>query len=347
MGGRRKERTHRIGASLTIGVAVAFGLLLPARGRAQLESECAQAAGDYARAQQYCQLVAQTAQLAQPRLGLGLSGGNPVPGTASTLGKGLAGLPRFSVDLRATAVSTKIPDIRQEQSTEELSFALGSIGADASVGVFDGFSPVPTVGGLLSVDLLASAGFIPIPSGEGFQNEKPWTWAAGARLGILRESFVTPGVSVSAMYRSLPTVTYGDPELQTEDAFFQTNLKNTSVRAVVSKSLIVVGLAAGIGYDHYKSDVGFGVSVPAPALPTLPPACLSTPGRCEYRVEGAEISSHRMSYFGNVSLNFLLLNLVGELGWQSGGDLPTAAVDSRLQPNDGSIFGSLALRLTL
>lgn len=340
------------GASLMVVALGAIAVLLPARAAAQFESECQQQVesigfGDQAQrdaAQRYCVLVGQTAEVTQPRLGMGLTGGNPVPGTGSTLGKSFGGLPRFTVGLRATAASTKIPDVRQEGSTEDLSFALGSIDADAALGVFDGFSPAPTIGGLLSVDLLASAGFIPIPSGEGFQNRKPWTWSAGARVGILRESFVTPGVSLSAMYRRLPTVTYGDPALQTEDAFFRADLKNTSLRAVVSKNLMVVGLAAGLGYDHYSSTVGYGVAVTAPPVPGL---CVSNGGRCELRIADTDVSSHRLSYFGNVSLNFVVLNLIGELGWQSGGDLPTPAVDSRLQPKDGAIFGSLALRLTL
>jgi hypothetical protein len=36
-------------------------------------------------------------------------------------------------------------------------------------------------------------------------------WALGARVGILRESFTAPGVSVSAMYRSIGSFSYGDP----------------------------------------------------------------------------------------------------------------------------------------
>ncbi|MGH7475012.1 MAG: hypothetical protein ACRELD_01865 [Longimicrobiales bacterium] len=330
-----------------VAALAALILLSPRPVEAQLTSECKRAAdglpgvipaADRERVEQYCNLVALTVEATQPRLGLGLSGGNPVPGTGSTLGMRLGTLPRLSLALRATAVKTDIPDIRTETATGELTFPLGSIDADGALGLYSGFSVAPTVGGIGSVDLLASAGIIPVPSGEGFGDASPTTWAAGARVGLLRESFTLPGLSVSAMYRSLGEVTYGDSLLQQDDAYFHADLRQLSLRGVVSKDVLFFAFAAGAGWDRFTSDVAFGAS----SAGTFPGTNYIV------RIPSTELQTDATVVFGNLALNFLVANLVAELGWQSGGDLESAtlAPGRTVTGDDGTIFGSLALRLS-
>ena len=46
---------------------------------------------------------------------------------------------------------------------------------------------------------------------KGFAEDTPdFSYGVGARLGLLRESFTMPGISVSLMYHRLGTVSYGD-----------------------------------------------------------------------------------------------------------------------------------------
>ena len=80
------------------------------------------------------------------------------------------------------------------QGLEIDEFSRGRI--DASVGVLQGLSIFPTVGGLGSIDMLASLGFAAPPDGEGFDGSLI-SWGLGAKLGILRESFTLPGLTAS------------------------------------------------------------------------------------------------------------------------------------------------------
>ncbi|MGH7481806.1 MAG: hypothetical protein ACRELV_06585 [Longimicrobiales bacterium] len=344
-----------VGVGVGVGIALICTIVSVSPAAAQITAQCAQEAAainglssqDQQRIEQYCNVVGQSIEITQPRLGVSLSGGNPLPGTASTLGMRLGSLPRVSVDIRATAAVPEIPDLRSEQSLDEtLRFPLGSINADAGVGVFSGFSPAPTVGGMGSIDVIGSIGVIPISLAEddGFSDGTPLTWALGARVGILRESFTLPGISVTGMFRDLGQVEYGDPDFEDEDAFFNADLSALSVRGAVSKDFLFMSATAGIGWDRYSSTVGFGAEVED--------ACTLL-SSCSVAIRNAEIETDRVSYFGNVSLNFLIVNLVGELGWQAGGDLddPDAplppGVDMQELSQDGALFGSLALRLSI
>src|SRR5207253_5684532 len=109
---------------------------------------------------------------------------------------------------------------------------------DASFGVFTGFGLLPTVGGFLSLDLLGSAGILPAPTSKGFSGSAR-SYAGGARLGILRESFTAPGISGSVMYRRIEHITYGDAQFTARDAYFTLGGFNTvSLRGVISKRLL-------------------------------------------------------------------------------------------------------------
>lgn len=344
---RKHLKTTLAVASLALVAAPAAAQQMTAQCRQQAQQFGFPATNaDRQRIEQYCNIVAQTVELTQPRLGAGLSGGNPVPGTASTIGRRLGAMPRFSLNARVTAAVAEIPDISTEASTDEnLKFPLGGINADAALGVFNGFSPAPTVGGLGSLDLIGSVGIIPVSlvEDEGFSDENPVTWAAGARLGLLRESFTLPGVSVTGMYRKLGEFTFGDEQLQEDEAFFRSDLEALSVRGAISKDFFFLGLTAGAGWDRYTSNVSFGATTEGALAGTS----------YSVRVQEAELETDRTMFFGNVSLNFLIVNLVGEVGWQEGGELldPTAPVPPgstiREMAKDGALFGSVALRLSI
>lgn len=306
--------------------------LLAAPLQAQNEGLGEQCSGASAASRGFCQRVAEAVQVIEPRIGISFSGGNPVPGTASTLGMRLGTLPRISIGARLSAARVEIGGIESASDDDEQSFFVPSINVDGSIGIFSGLSLAPTIGGFGSIDLLASVGRIPLPEGEGFSGAAN-SWGAGLRVGLLRESFTAPGVSVSAMYRKVGEIEYGDPELNDQDAYFRLDDMSTwSVRAAASKRLLGFGLTGGAGYDRYSGGVNVQVRDP-----------LASGGR--FSLADDELESSRTTLFGNASLTLLILHLVGEVGWQSGGDADTSLPTDRIEK--AGLYGGLAIRVSL
>ncbi|HEX2187766.1 MAG TPA: hypothetical protein VHG51_02650 [Longimicrobiaceae bacterium] len=319
-----------------------------------------------------CYTVAQAVESAQPQLGIVLTGGNPTLGTASTGGIRLGILPRVSATAKANLVFVRLPDILAESAggaAQALNDATGipvpALSGTASVGVYPGFSVAPTVGGVGAVDLLGSATWLPVGSFdvEGFAEDTPdFSYGVGARLGLLRESFTTPGLSVSLMYHRLGTVAYGDvcsePALggitEQRDGYtvqagacfgdgdpgeFSVDLSSWSTRAAASKRLLGLGLTAGVGYDRFSSDAAFGFRTRCPA---------DVPGGCFARVSDLELDNGRWSGFVNGSFSLLMASLAAEVGWLQGEQaidgFPSA---SDFDPTEGTWFGSLGFRIAL
>jgi len=306
---------------------------------AELASRCDVADVDSA-VIEVCRLAVQAVEMAQPRIGIAAAGGNPVPGTASTIGMRLGSTPRVSVAGRVTGVWVRLPPVRDVGGREGSGFILPSINLDGAVGVFQGFSPAPTVGGVGSVDVVASLGLIAAPGASGISDGSTGTVSAGVRLGILRESFFFPGVSITGSYRRLGTVTVGDPGLDNGDGFYRLSGNSVlGVRAAAGKRIATVGITAGVGYDSFRSNVRIGARNPQ--------AGQEPGGSISFSVNGVE--STRFAAFGNVTWTLMILNLAGELGWQAGGervpgDLPAGV---RVEPGRRGLFGSLSARLTI
>jgi hypothetical protein len=293
--------------------------------RAQgLRDECAGASMEQSAR---CESVVDAASTLPARLAIAAAGGNPVAGTASTIGMRMPGSPRWSIALRTTAARAALPPIGDDAA---VSSTLWSINADATVGLFNGFNLMPTVGGFGSIDVLASAGVLSVSESAGFERSSPMTWALGARVGILRESFTAPGVSVSGMYRSLPDVEFGE---RATDPYFETSAQHVlTVRGTVGKRILGFGLTGGVGYDRTRADVSIvydEVDVTSQAVPV--------------GLSG-DITDSRTSFFGNVSWTMLILNFAGELGWQESADRPSGAHGNT---GKGGLFGGVAVRLAI
>jgi hypothetical protein len=208
---------------------------------------------------------------------------------------------------------------------------LSSVQGTATVGVFDGFFLAPTVGGFGSIDLSASAHWIKAPRERGF-DENVTGWGIGGRLGVLRESFTLPGVSLSVSRRWV-----GETELWSSEGqgFDGTgfDLAITSVRGVVGKDIFGVGLFGGAGWDRYSGDADI----------TVPPELTGTEGLGA----SGSIRSNRRIYFLGGSLTFLALQVSGELGLAEGFDAEVPATDGGgFDPGKRASYGSIAIRLT-
>lgn len=318
-------------------------------------------------AREFCGTVAQAVESAQPQLGILVAGGNPTLGVASTGGLRLGSLPRVSAIAKVNLVLVRLPEILAEQAggtaqrlNESTGLPAPAVSGTVSVGLFPGVRLAPTLGGIGSVDLLGSATWLPFTAFdlEGFgDGSAQVAYGGGVKVGLLRESFLTPGVAVSVLYRSLGTVSYGDvcPGTERDPAGaqlligrcigegdrgeFSFDLADWSTRAAIGKRLLGVGLTAGIGYDRLSSDIGFGFRDTGNSL--------GGAGTAFARVRGLQLDNDRWSAFANASITGLFATLALEAGWLQGSEpipqFPRSA--SEFDPADGSLFGSLGLRL--
>jgi hypothetical protein len=220
-----------------------------------------------------------------------------------------------------------LPDLTDPAALGETGFVATSAHAEIALGLFDGVRLLPTVGGFLSVDAFGRAAFLFLPESQGFGGGSS-SYAAGVRVGIFREGFTIPGVSVSASRRFVGSVDLGS---SADPASVSVDPSVTSFRATVGKDLFAVEWLAGIGWDDFGGDV------------TLRAA----DGLGSSATSSGSIDDVRRVYFASAAMTFsLVLNVALEGGWAQGYD-PAAAYAGSYDPTSGNAFGSLALRLIL
>jgi hypothetical protein len=276
-----------------------------------------------------CDAAVDATRAFHPAAGLLVSGGNPVIGTANTLG----GLGHFSLTARANATDVVLPDREYDgsagavPSSEELYAPVPLI--EGAAGIYQG---LPS--GLLSIDFLASAQLLPTNQVDGLSvdpdarhvGDAALGLGYGVRVGVLRDEGPLPAVAVSAMRRHVPRLAYGD--LESGDEFrYGVDLQATNLRLVASKQLAAFQLAAGIGWDRYtgEADVQLrGAAEPAVSL-------------------GLEES--RTLAFINAGLDLAAVSLVGEAGYQSGRDQELSTEFADYDTTGGKFFAGFGLRL--
>lgn len=350
------------GYALALSAAAAALLAAPAAAQQDVGDVCAGIGGG-AEVQGRCAAVAQAVDAAQPQLGILMAGGNPTLGTASTGGVRLGVIPRVSLTGRVNVVAARLPDIREVRDeggqpvTRQFRVPAPAVGANLSVGLTEGFSVAPMLGGFGAIDLLGSVSVLPLGLLNDDFGDNAFSWGAGARIALVRESFVTPGVSVSLMYRDLGSVRFGrvcdgdeapspvaptDPNRRVCTAGgdfgeIDFGLSNWSARAAVSKRLLGLGLTGGLGYDRFRTDADLAFRAPAVA------------GVQEIRrFQDVRVRNDRWSAFANLSYTVLIGSLVAEAGWMQGASPITGfPAASDFDPREGTWFGSLGARLSL
>ena len=320
----------------SIAVVTLLSLTAASAARAQgapAEPQCVSGSVPL-QAQDACQQGVDLFKLMMPQLGVALAGGN------FTLGQGgaMGGLGHFSIGLRGNLLQGHVPNLQNPSLTgpnqrsaypveEEF---LGLPAVDASIGVFKGIPlALSNVGG---IDLLLSAIYVPTVEADEvtIEPETNLQIGYGVRVGILQESLLVPGISASYMRRDLPKtditgIISGAPSGRIDVHDF--DVKTNSWRVTASKSLVLFTLAAGVGQDTY--DVSTNVSAEV-AGATVPQFALSQ-------------KVTRTNYFGDVSINLMLLKLVGEIGMVSGGDIPTFNTFTT-EADASRMYGSVGIR---
>lgn len=359
---------NRLLAALALLVVAAA----PAAAQEELAASCSRAEIGLIGAEEACISAAQAAISGQPSLGLVIAGGNPTFGTAGGTGLRLGAVPRTTASIRLNAVGVKLPAIIADEIGGSLGDAAEKFGApipsllgDISIALTEGFSPAPGLGGIGAISFLGSASYLPfaLVDLDGFDDAPDFAYGFGARVHLLNESFVAPGISASLMRRSLSPIRFGNicrdaivqggassgsPPVLTgtcpgdgDAGEFRLDLTDWSGRLVASKNLLALNLGAGLGYDRYSSDVSYGFRAPEP----LP----GSDATAVFRVGQLELESERYSVFGSASLSILLGTIGVEAGWQQG-EAPISSfreVDTDFTPEDGTWFGALGVRLSI
>src|SRR6266550_4013412 len=292
--------------------------------------------------QDACQKAIDLFQYMAPQLGTSIAGGNPTLGQGGNLG----GLGHFSAGLRVNVLQGSLPQVQDvtpsvtgatSSQFPTKSQLLPMPTADLAIGVFKGIPlPLTNVGG---VDLLVSASYVPEFDNSGVSVKVPngsLKLGYGARVGILQESLLVPGISVSYLVRDLPTVNVAGNS--NNDSLYVNNLslKTKAWRVVASKSLLFLGLAAGFGQDKYDASTEVGAHV---AARTVPPSPAANAGPVSLSQ-----NLSRTNVFADVTMNLLLLKLTGEIGQVSGGTINTFNTFSGKQAADSRIYGSVGAR---
>ncbi|CAA9301907.1 MAG: hypothetical protein AVDCRST_MAG89-531, partial [uncultured Gemmatimonadetes bacterium] len=175
-------RVNNMRAAIAAALVVSAA---PLAAQGDIETVCNEFSGN-SEARARCTVVAQAVDAAQPQLGILMAGGNPTLGTASTGGVRLGLIPRVSLTGRINVVGARLPDIRQEAEGQAEQFTLPApaLGANLSIGLTQGFSVAPMIGGFGAIDLLGSVSVLPLELvGDDF-GENALSWGAGARVGL-------------------------------------------------------------------------------------------------------------------------------------------------------------------
>ena len=281
-------------------------------------------------------------QYMAPQLATSIAGGSPTLGQTSSLG----GLGHFSVGIRGTALKGSVPRVdqfpvcytgRYVATLPTGSQFIPGVGADAAIGVFGGLPLALTNVG--AVDLLLSATYVPEFEKSNVRVTLPdgsLKIGYGARIGLLSESILVPGVSLSYMKRDLPTVNIR-ANSGLADSLFVTGLKlkTTSWRIEASKSLLMFGLFGGVGKDKYESSVDtVRASVGAPAVGRANATLTPSPSQ----------SMDRTNLFVGIKLNLLIFKVAGEVGQATGGDVTTFNTFSGSAANASRTYASVGVR---
>jgi hypothetical protein len=255
--------------------------------------------------------------------------GAEIPGEGSTLGRRLGGMPRVAAWVRGGVQQVGVPDQARPNGSDDLSSWTPSLQAGLGLGVFDGIQLLPTVGGFLSVDVIGNASFLFLGGRSGFADRVDVV-SFGARVGLLRESFTLPGVSVSVARRLSGNVRVGDVAAG-DSIEVIADPSVTALRVTVSKDLYAFGVLAGMGWDDFSSDTQLIVA------DALGGAVLAEGG----------LDGHRTLYFASLTRQLgILAWITVEGGWARGFD-PVAGYSGGFDSSRSSLYGSASLLLKL
>ncbi len=315
-------RVHRALGPLTLALILAVPL---AAQNAQCNALVLQADRNV------CNAAIDGTRVFHPVAGLLVSGGDAVLGSFRSLG----GFPHLSVTVRVNATKLKTPDLGYDGTTGTTVPTADEITApaplvEAAVGVFNGVGESH----FLSIDALGSAQLLPVNAVDNLtvdDNARKIGDIAlglgfGGRVGITSGKGLVPAIAVSAMYRSIPKITYGD--VPSGDQYsFGVDLKATNLRATAGYKFALLQVGAGLGWDKYTGDASLQYR--------------TSLGTQNARVD---LDASRTLAFVGAGLDLPIVKLGAELGYQFGKDEKLSTTFQDNDPGDNRLFGSVGIR---
>ena len=330
------RRVGRRGPKLRLSpVLIVLLLLSPVPSAAQgVEEVAAKCATANAALRPWCREVALGVQAIQGGVGLLASLGSEIPGTASTLGRRFGETPRVSLSGQFGVVRVAFPRLKRGGggTAEEGATLISGLRLSVSAGLLRGFSPSPTVGGFLSLDLVGSAEWLLLPSSKGF-TEWAKGYGYGARVGIVRESFTLPGISLSLVRRDSGRILFG-AIARGDDGEFEIDPVTSSLRATAGKDVFGLGVMVGAGLDWNGGSISIVVD---------DPSISGAGGKGSATL--ADFENRREVFFAGVGLSLLVLQISAEGGWATGYDLPSWRPAGGYDPSSPTLFGNISVRL--
>ena len=276
-----------------------------------------------------CNTAVDAVRAFHPLAGMLVSGGNPVLGTAGSLG----GLGHFAFTARVNLLKAALPNPDSASQPSVPSSFNGAVPApvvEGALGLYRGTSL-----GLFSIDALGSAVLLPtgvvsnlsVDSGAAHIGSVALGLGYGVRVGVLKGGFPVPSLSVSYMRRAVPRLQYG--QLASGNEFeFDTDLKADNYRVEAGWRFVLVDIAAGLGIDHYTSTAHIRFN--------------DTPTTT--RTVTLDLANTRQVLFLNGGLSLAAVKLVAELGYQTGKDQHLTTNFSDFDPKAGHVFGGIGVR---
>lgn len=276
-----------------------------------------------------CILGGATAHALQAGFGLLLGAGGPFPVSPNTAGQRLQGSPRLLFDIGLASASFTHPDMTSAGAPTQRRMLVAprlTMGA----GLFEGFSPAPTVGGVAGLDLLGEVRLLPFPTFDGLDG-RAWSLGAGARIGVIRESFSLPGITLSAFHRRSGALGYfssgeGAPAVSVRP-------RSTSIRAVVGKDLMELGVSGGVQRDWVRGEARVR---PRPGG--------QAPGGHGGGGSGT-IPVDRTTWFVGVNRTWVVSQISLEVGWAPAPSGPEGISPTVFEGPAGGLSGALTFRV--
>ena len=294
------------------------------------------AAGSAPQAADACATGADFLRYMAPQLGTSLVGGSHTLGIGTNLG----GFPHFAIALRANAVMGSLPDLddlgvgpassRNYLVKDQI---VGLPTVDFALGLTKGFNlGVTRIGG---IDLIGGATYVPEVTEGDFGVAAPdgsLSIGYGARIGLLQQSALIPGVAFSWMKRNMPTLNLSANAGSDNLAIDNLAINSSSWRLSAQKNFLLFQFGAGLGKDNYDFDADVAVTV-------------QDGGNTFNGNFNAAQEMSRTTMYGSLGINLFLIKVVAEVGQVSGGNAPTFHTYDT--PADASRnYGTLGIRIS-
>ena len=258
--------------------------------------------------------------------------GGEITGSFSTMGRRFGKIPRLSLGADLKISEFDIPNVLESTAAipGKTNVWVYGIKTTVAAGVLDGFSFSPTIGGILSLDLLGSFDLLLLQEKYGFINNEKLL-SLGGRLGLLGESFTMPGITVSLVQHFGEELNWSS--IGGDDVQLDTEISTTSLRASIGKDLFVFAFLLGTGLDWQRGDLSILVSDPGvPGEPGI--------------VAGQNLTTRRPVYYMGLSLTRLFFQFSLEAGW-IGGFNDLVDYKGEYSPDSTTKFLDLSLRVTI